>query len=242
MTGVLIIGSGVAGLAAARDLSLRGIEVVRTDAAAAPGPEACSWWAGGMLAPFCEAASAEEPVLRLGREAACQREDQAIGLVQDASRMLDIGGSVIVGGDFNIQAPGRVPRVGSDPAVDCEPQGSCNGVCGPDAADGYDDSISILLGGLDGARLLSQDLPETFVAAFFPGSAIDHLLVAGPAAAGFSEATTPDVEGDEFAGSDHRPVVTALAAPSPGSREARAKSLVEEIRMRLEELEDLIAP
>lgn len=154
-------------------------------------------------------------------EFARQREDQATGLAQDASQMLDMGGSVIVGGDFNIQAPGRVPRVGCDPLMDCAPEGSCEGVFGPDAADGYDDSISILLGGLEGARLLSQDLPETFVAASFPGGAIDHLLVAGPAAAGSSEATTPEVEGDEFAGSDHRPVVAVLAAPSPPPVPAR---------------------
>ncbi len=156
--------------------------------------------------------------------------------------MLGTGGSVIVGGDFNIQAPGRVPRVGSDPLMDCAPEGSCDGVCGPDAADGYDDSISILLGGLDGARLLRRTCRRPLVAASFPGGAIDHLLVAGPAAVSFSEATTPDVEGDDFAGSDHRPVVAVLAAPLPGSREARARSLVEEIRTRLEELERLIAP
>lgn len=40
------------------------------DRHAGTGPHACSWWAGGMLAPDCEGESAEEPVVRLGREAA----------------------------------------------------------------------------------------------------------------------------------------------------------------------------
>src|SRR5690606_39163072 len=40
------------------------------DAGGEPGPHACSWWAGGMLAPFCERESAEEAVVRLGQEAA----------------------------------------------------------------------------------------------------------------------------------------------------------------------------
>lgn len=101
------------------------------------------------------------------------------------------------------------PRVGTNPAVECEPSGSCEGVCGSDAADGYDDSVSILLD-LDGARLLSGALPETYVARSFPGGAIDHLLVAGPAAEGFSYANTPDVEGEDFEESDHRPVVAVL--------------------------------
>ncbi|MGM0584215.1 MAG: FAD-dependent oxidoreductase [Pseudomonadota bacterium] len=70
MTRVLVVGAGVAGLCAAHELSRRGREVVLLDRAAGPGPQMCSWWAGGMLAPFCEAATAGEPVLRLGREAA----------------------------------------------------------------------------------------------------------------------------------------------------------------------------
>lgn len=65
---VTVIGAGVAGLCVARELRARGAEVAVMGAA--PGPDACSWWAGGMLAPDCEGESAEEPVVRLGREAA----------------------------------------------------------------------------------------------------------------------------------------------------------------------------
>ena len=65
---IVIIGAGVAGLAIATELMARGHRVEVRDPG--PGPAACSWWAGGMLAPFCEGESAEEPVTRLGREAA----------------------------------------------------------------------------------------------------------------------------------------------------------------------------
>ncbi|MFY9237812.1 MAG: glycine oxidase ThiO [Roseovarius sp.] len=69
---ITIIGAGVAGLAVARALRDRGadLRIIERGAGAAPGPHACSWWAGGMLAPYCEGESAEEPVVRLGQEAA----------------------------------------------------------------------------------------------------------------------------------------------------------------------------
>ncbi|WP_340263284.1 FAD-dependent oxidoreductase [Sulfitobacter pontiacus] len=70
MTQVTIIGAGVAGLCTARVLLDRGMRVHLIDRARQPGPQGCSWWAGGMLAPFCEGESAEEPVIRLGQRAA----------------------------------------------------------------------------------------------------------------------------------------------------------------------------
>lgn len=65
-----ILGAGVAGLCVGAELAGRGVAVTLVDPAEVPGPQACSWWAGGMLAPFCEAETAEEPVTRLGQEAA----------------------------------------------------------------------------------------------------------------------------------------------------------------------------
>ncbi|MEM7089968.1 MAG: FAD-dependent oxidoreductase [Pseudomonadota bacterium] len=64
-----VIGSGVAGLAVASELVARGAKVQVFDPGGAPGPHSCSWWAGGMLAPWCEFENAEEPVLRLGQVA-----------------------------------------------------------------------------------------------------------------------------------------------------------------------------
>ncbi|QIK41555.1 FAD-dependent oxidoreductase [Pontivivens nitratireducens] len=65
-----VIGAGVAGLCVATELVARGCEVTVFDPSPRPGPHACSWWAGGMLAPFCEGETAEEPVVRLGQSAA----------------------------------------------------------------------------------------------------------------------------------------------------------------------------
>ncbi|MGR3497449.1 MAG: FAD-dependent oxidoreductase [Limimaricola soesokkakensis] len=65
-----IIGGGVMGLAVAAELTARGRQVRVIDRQDGAGPHHCSWWAGGMLAPDCEGETAEEPVVRLGREAA----------------------------------------------------------------------------------------------------------------------------------------------------------------------------
>ncbi len=67
MTTYSVIGAGVAGLAVASELVTRGAKVQVFDASGPPGPHGCSWWAGGMLAPWCEYENAEEPVLRLGQ-------------------------------------------------------------------------------------------------------------------------------------------------------------------------------
>ncbi len=62
-----VLGAGVAGLCCATVLAERGheVEVIDTD----PAPRGASWYAGGMLAPFCEAEIAPPEVLRLGRGA-----------------------------------------------------------------------------------------------------------------------------------------------------------------------------
>ncbi|MBV6633268.1 MAG: FAD-dependent oxidoreductase [Alphaproteobacteria bacterium] len=65
-----ILGAGVAGLCMAVELTGRGLLVRLVDPAGGPGDHHCSWWAGGMLAPFCEGESAEEPVIRYGQAAA----------------------------------------------------------------------------------------------------------------------------------------------------------------------------
>lgn len=66
---VLVKGAGVAGLTAAFEFAARGAAV--TVAEIRPAIEGnASWFAGGMLAPWCERESAEQPVLDLGRDAA----------------------------------------------------------------------------------------------------------------------------------------------------------------------------
>lgn len=65
---VRVIGAGVAGLACALELAERGATVEVLERGDALGPSSCSWYAGGMLAPWCELETAEPLVARLGRE------------------------------------------------------------------------------------------------------------------------------------------------------------------------------
>jgi len=85
---VTVIGAGVAGLACATELLQRGAAVTVVERAAALGPASCSWWAGGMLAPWCEGESAEEPVVRLGRQAADWWERHAGGVTRRGTLVL----------------------------------------------------------------------------------------------------------------------------------------------------------
>lgn len=70
MADVTVIGAGVAGLCAAYALAKAGLRPRLIDRHGAPGPHGCSWWAGGMLAPFCEGAVAEPAIVAHGQTAA----------------------------------------------------------------------------------------------------------------------------------------------------------------------------
>ena len=65
---VTVIGAGVAGLACAVELAERGADVEVLERGEKLGAAACSWFAGGMLAPWCELESAEPLIARLGTE------------------------------------------------------------------------------------------------------------------------------------------------------------------------------
>ncbi|QDL94266.1 FAD-dependent oxidoreductase (plasmid) [Paroceanicella profunda] len=88
---VTILGAGVAGLTVASEITRRGGAVTLLDRTGPPGPHGCSWWAGGMLAPWCEAESAEEPVLRLGREALDWWDSHAGGVTRAGTLVLALG-------------------------------------------------------------------------------------------------------------------------------------------------------
>jgi glycine oxidase len=66
MSGILVIGAGVAGLTTALTLAERGAKVSLVERSRELGGNA-SWLAGGMLAPFCEGESAPPSVVELGR-------------------------------------------------------------------------------------------------------------------------------------------------------------------------------
>ncbi len=63
---VTVVGAGVAGLSCALELAERGASVEVVEQGEALGSECCSWYAGGMLAPWCELADSEPQLLRLG--------------------------------------------------------------------------------------------------------------------------------------------------------------------------------
>lgn len=65
---VRVIGAGVAGLACALELAERGATVEVLERGESLGTSSCSWYAGGMLAPWCEGENAEPLVTQLGAE------------------------------------------------------------------------------------------------------------------------------------------------------------------------------
>jgi len=65
---VTVIGAGVAGLACAVELAERGAQVEVLERAERLGGACCSWFAGGMLAPWCELESSEPLIATLGAE------------------------------------------------------------------------------------------------------------------------------------------------------------------------------
>lgn len=66
---ITIIGAGVAGLTCAAELNTQGHDIEVIALSQTIGEDACSWFAGGMLAPWCEGESAPEQVVRLGQQA-----------------------------------------------------------------------------------------------------------------------------------------------------------------------------
>jgi glycine oxidase len=66
---VTVVGAGVAGLTCALELAERGAEVEVLERCAGLEAAGCSWFAGGMLAPWCELESSPPLIAELGAEA-----------------------------------------------------------------------------------------------------------------------------------------------------------------------------
>jgi glycine oxidase len=82
---ITVIGAGVAGLTSALALAERGAEVEILERSAKLGDDCCSWCAGGMLAPWCEAESAEREVVELGRGAIAWWENRVSGVARNGT-------------------------------------------------------------------------------------------------------------------------------------------------------------
>lgn len=91
MFDVTILGAGVLGLCVATEIAARGGNVIIVDPNGTPGPHGCSWWAGGMLAPFCEGESAEEPVVRLGQKSANWWQENGADVTYNGSLVVALG-------------------------------------------------------------------------------------------------------------------------------------------------------
>lgn len=83
-----VIGAGVAGLACAVELAERGLAVELLERTRRLGSGCCSWYAGGMLAPWCELESAEPLIAELGAESLAWWREKFPGTV--------LGGSLVV--------------------------------------------------------------------------------------------------------------------------------------------------
>ncbi|WP_234186274.1 glycine oxidase ThiO [Shinella sp. NM-101] len=88
---ILVKGAGVAGLTVAWQLYRHGFDVTVAERADKVAGGA-SGLAGGMLAPWCERESAEEPVLTLGRQAADWWEAALPGHVHRKGTLVVAGG------------------------------------------------------------------------------------------------------------------------------------------------------
>ena len=77
---ITIFGAGVMGLSLATECAGRGASVQIIDPNGSPADHACSWWAGGMLAPISEGVITEAEVVKHGKRAAAwwQAQDATV--------------------------------------------------------------------------------------------------------------------------------------------------------------------
>lgn len=88
---VSIVGAGVAGLTCAVELAERGIATEVFERAANFGPQSCSWFAGGMLAPWCECDHSADLVAKLGEESVAWWKKRVPTFAQQGSLVLAHG-------------------------------------------------------------------------------------------------------------------------------------------------------
>lgn len=90
MTDVAVVGAGVSGLVCACELADRGFSVTVHERSPTLGETACSWYAGGMLAPYCEQDTAEPWVRVRGRLSIPWWKAHVTNVVQAGSLVLSL--------------------------------------------------------------------------------------------------------------------------------------------------------
>jgi len=88
---VSIIGAGVAGMTCAVEFAERGIATEVFEQADGFGPQSCSWFAGGMLAPWCECDHSADLVAKFGQRSIAWWRKRMPTLVQQGSLLVAHG-------------------------------------------------------------------------------------------------------------------------------------------------------
>lgn len=88
---VSIFGTGVAGMTCAVEFAERGIETEVFERADSFGPHSCSWYAGGMLSPWCECDHSAALVAELGEQSLAWWKQRLPGLLRQGSLLLAHG-------------------------------------------------------------------------------------------------------------------------------------------------------
>lgn len=85
---VTIVGAGVAGMACAVEFAERGVAVEVFERAHGFGVQSCSWFAGGMLSPWCECDHSAALVAELGEQSIAWWTQRVPTLVQRGSLLV----------------------------------------------------------------------------------------------------------------------------------------------------------
>ncbi|MEP2639944.1 FAD-dependent oxidoreductase [Roseobacter sp.] len=117
---ITILGGGVCGLSMAAECVARGADVTVIDPAGGVGDHACSWWAGGMLAPECEGVLTEDNVVAQGRKAALWWADHGADVTHKGTVVVALGRDQAELSTFARRAP-MATWLARDGLADLEP-------------------------------------------------------------------------------------------------------------------------
>lgn len=88
---VSIVGAGVAGMTCAVEFAERGVATEVFEQADSFGPQSCSWFAGGMLAPWCECEHSADLVATFGERSLTWWKKRMPSLVQQGTLLVAHG-------------------------------------------------------------------------------------------------------------------------------------------------------